>query len=963
LLRVRLLNSSKLTRNFLILLVLPSIINLIKIPLSKKLTIIAILFSLFQVNGQELPPVMNFGPNQYNAGNQNWMIDQDQKKNLYFANSTGLLEYNGENWNLYPVPNNTIVRSLKIVGERIYTGAYMEAGYWDRDDFGILKYTSLVSEFPNTIGDGEQFWDIEFVDDLIIFRSFGGIYFYDPQKDQVSMLENSFGKPISGIFNHEGELFFQLVGEGLFKVLNGKPQLVVPFSQLNNRAVVHIYNKDANLSIITGNSEFFNWNGKQLIQYNEELSEALGTPNVLDVLVLENGEIILGTVGKGIVQVSSEGQILNTFDQENILINNTVLDLFLDDSGNIWAGMDYGMSNIDLSSAFLSFQDNRGEIGSVYASFKENGNLYLGTNQGLYLKRANDGKFNLIEGTSGQVWFIEEIEGNLFCGHNSGTFLIDGNEATKISDRLGTWLVKKYSENTFVQGHYNGISFLKNENGAFTTMPMLANFPHSSKFIEVDTEGHIWISNEHKGVFRLMPNDSLSNIKDIRNYKFQEESGITSSLFRYKDTLYYSSRENIYQYQELQDDFQKDNSLNKLISNVDRVSGKISSEDSRQRIWGFAREGIFTISPARLNNSNELDFIYIDQDFRNIAVGYENISDRNDGSNYVLGIANGYIKFDLSKTGLNRREYNIDIDKIEVSSLDSPLNQVALNKPGSFQFKKNNISFLFSAPVHNKFSEAVYSYRLKGLSDKWSNWSSTPEVNFKNLNFGDYTFEVKAKIGNYSTNTAVYDFKIDRPFYLSNSAILGYFLIFLLILFLIHLLNRRHHKRSLAQEQRALKMKNLEAEQEIIQLRNEKLEQDMANKNRELAVSTMSLIKKNEFLTSIKEKLKNSGDTAKVKSVIKTIDKDISEEDNWKFFKKAFSNADKDFFKKVKAKHPELTSNDLKLCAYLRLNLSSKEIAPLLNISVKSVEIKRYRLRKKMELDREVNLTDYILSL
>tara|TARA_B100000929_G_C15438017_1_gene397047 strand:- start:560 stop:1036 length:477 start_codon:yes stop_codon:yes gene_type:complete len=158
-------------------------------------------------------------------------------------------------------------------------------------------------------------------------------------------------------------------------------------------------------------------------------------------------------------------------------------------------------------------------------------------------------------------------------------------------------------------------------------------------------------------------------------------------------------------------------------------------------------------------------------------------------------------------------------------------------------------------------------------------------------------------------------------------------------------------------------MKNLEAEQEIIQLRNEKLEQDMANKNRELAVSTMSLIKKNEFLTSIKEKLKNSGDTAKVKSVIKTIDKDISEEDNWKFFKKAFSNADKDFFKKVKAKHPELTSNDLKLCAYLRLNLSSKEIAPLLNISVKSVEIKRYRLRKKMELDREVNLTDYILSL
>ena len=158
-------------------------------------------------------------------------------------------------------------------------------------------------------------------------------------------------------------------------------------------------------------------------------------------------------------------------------------------------------------------------------------------------------------------------------------------------------------------------------------------------------------------------------------------------------------------------------------------------------------------------------------------------------------------------------------------------------------------------------------------------------------------------------------------------------------------------------------MKNLEAEQEIIKLKNERLEQDMANKNRELAVSTMSLIKKNEFLTTIKEQLKNAPETSKVKTVIKTIDKDISEEDNWKFFKKAFSNADKDFFKKIKSKHPDLTSNDLKLCAYLRLNLSSKEIAPLLNISVKSVEIKRYRLRKKMDLDRNTNLTEYILAL
>jgi DNA-binding CsgD family transcriptional regulator len=157
-------------------------------------------------------------------------------------------------------------------------------------------------------------------------------------------------------------------------------------------------------------------------------------------------------------------------------------------------------------------------------------------------------------------------------------------------------------------------------------------------------------------------------------------------------------------------------------------------------------------------------------------------------------------------------------------------------------------------------------------------------------------------------------------------------------------------------------MKNLEAEQKITILQNEQLEMDMANKNKELAVSTMSLIRKNEFLTNIKDQLKESG-SSKIKSVIKTIDKDINEEDNWNYFKEAFNNADKDFFKKIKSLHPALTPNDLKLCAYLRLNLSSKEIGPLLNISVKSVEIKRYRLRKKMDLVREANLTLYILNI
>jgi DNA-binding CsgD family transcriptional regulator len=124
----------------------------------------------------------------------------------------------------------------------------------------------------------------------------------------------------------------------------------------------------------------------------------------------------------------------------------------------------------------------------------------------------------------------------------------------------------------------------------------------------------------------------------------------------------------------------------------------------------------------------------------------------------------------------------------------------------------------------------------------------------------------------------------------------------------------------------------------------------------------MNIIKKNDFLSTIKLELINGGDKS-ISSVVKIIDKNLNNTDDWKMFQEAFNNADKNFLKKVKDRHPSLTPNDLRLCAYLRLNLSSKEIAPLLNISPRSVEVKRYRLRKKMDLPHDSNLTNYILEI
>ena len=916
-------------------------------------------FISFSAFAQELPPVINYSAATYDAGNQNWMISQAEDKNLYIANGTGLLEFNGAEWNLYPVPNNTIVRSVKAVGDKIFTGAYMEVGYWKKNKFGTLDYTSLLDKFPEKVTDGEQFWHIEHSEDIMIFQSFEKLYLYNLSTEEITNIKTGTAT-ISNLFKVEKNIYYQQEGEGIFIIKNGQPELLIPSEVIGDLEFVHLSKKNNQLNIICKSGEFYKWDGLELISYYKSLSETIEGLSIFYALELADNSLILGTVENGIYHIGPNEEIIENFNQANGLLNNTVLSLFQDVDKNLWAGLDNGIGVVNLDSAFEIFQDKNGKIGSVYTSIKEKEYLYLGTNQGLYYKKDGDEVYTLIAGTNGQVWSLQKIDDILFCGHNMGTFIINENVARKVADRSGTWKVIKLEQlpNYYLQGHYNGLSVLKREGDQFKAFPMLQDFPHSSKSIVSNKNGDIWIGNEHKGVFKIQLNDSLTKIRATKNYPFKGVSGITSSIFNFNDTLYYATKSKFFQYLPGTDKFNSSNALAKLTAEFTRISGTIINDGS-DKIWGFTENSIFKVGLSQLSSDYDLNTIYLPKEVRNITIGHENITALENGR-YIIGVSNGYLVYNQLEP--EEHKFRLEINKITSATVEGNPVLVPLEEAAVFDYTSNNININFSVAEFERFVSPEYSYRLIGLNSNWSKWSKNSIASYKNLSFGDYKFELKGKIGTTPTNLVTYTFTIARPWYLSWVALICYGLIFMAIIALIHRTNLRHHRRINEEKEKELRMKNLEAEQQIIKLQNEQLEKDMTSKNKELAASTMSIIKKNEFLTNIKEQLKES-ESSKVKSVIKTIDKDINEEYNWNLFKDAFNNADKEFFKKIKSKHADLTSNDLKLCAYLRLNLSSKEIAPLLNISVKSVEIKRYRLRKKMLLPREVNLVEYILAI
>ena len=167
---------------------------------------------------QQLPPIVKYPSSIYNAGNQNWMISQDKHQFLFFANNDGLLEFNGTNWNLYPSPNETITRSVKVVGDRIYTGCYMEFGYWVREANNKLKYNSLSDKIKSKIIDDEQFWNILNYDQWVIFQSLDRIYIYDTVTSSFKIVNPN--SPILKSFKTENSIYYQTVNFDLFEIEN-----------------------------------------------------------------------------------------------------------------------------------------------------------------------------------------------------------------------------------------------------------------------------------------------------------------------------------------------------------------------------------------------------------------------------------------------------------------------------------------------------------------------------------------------------------------------------------------------------------------------------------------------------------------------------------------------------------------------------------------------------------------------
>ena len=320
------------------------------------------------VFSQELPPIEVFKPKDYGAEDQNWGISQGNDKSIYFANNKGLLTYNGARWKLYKSGNSSIVRSVKVIDNKIYTGSYMDFGFWENNEFGILEYTSITSNEKISLAVDEEFWNILELDRWILFQSLDRIYIYDTKSKSIDTIESE--TTITKIYKVNNEIYYQKINQGVFKFKNGEEIVVSNHKILKENIVINIFASNDQLLFQTKERGFFiKENNKFIKEWDTQLNNKLREYNIYNSLQLNNGDFILGSVSNGVLYINKEKEIAYTIDQSRGLGNNTVLSLYEDNDENVWLGLDNGISTINFNAPFRVYKDDLGILGSVYTTF------------------------------------------------------------------------------------------------------------------------------------------------------------------------------------------------------------------------------------------------------------------------------------------------------------------------------------------------------------------------------------------------------------------------------------------------------------------------------------------------------------------------------------------------------------------------------------------------------------------
>jgi AraC family chitin signaling transcriptional activator len=886
-----------------------------------------------------LPFVENFSKSKYEGDNQVWSVTQGNDNALYFANNHYFVRYNGVKWEKYTLPNKTIIRSVYAIGDRIYSGSYNEFGFWKRVN-GKMIYTSLTKNKNLFVGNliNEEIWKIFHFKGSIYFQSFNELFVYSGN----SIKRINIPDQISYCFLVDGKIFIASVNNGIYILDSNKFIQQKNWESLNNTIIHGIEKQNGITYFFTRKNGIFEDSKGVLKPWkNNKLNAVFKSEIINTARFIDNNRVAIGTAFNGIYIVNILDGSYTNVNRKNSLLNNSVLSIGLDKENDLWLGMDNGISHIEINSPYDIFSDNTGVLGSVYAVSPSRNGFILGTNHGVF--DYQNKKLTFIEGSQGQVWQVNKIGNKHIVGHNDGTLQYNGNQLDRLNGNTGGWkLLKNNYSNHYFQANYAGITIYKDAN--FSAFKKVIGLNKPIKDIAQNKRNELWAVDNYKGLYKIDFDDQL-NVKKIQNVTKANniKHDYNVKLFSFKNEILFYINSLWYKFNSITN---KLDTFKLFSDNFKYISDIIAIDDSKFLI---VKEGLIYLIN---NDSGKFYWELLPKKYYEGKIVNEDTEVIQIGNKLIINLDDGFLIY----TPKNKDKFSHYTIKIE-----GFYNNKLMSKKAKI---KHNQS------VELNVISPFYGFKEKNLFYKFNNSNTyIPILNGKillnNLNYGKQEVVIYYLLKNEYKEISNYTFEVLKPWYFSFWMIITYFLILYSAFFLYFRWNKIRYNEKIKLKEEELKhqkqihdlemdaanrIKNQEYEKHILEIQ-------IQTKASEVAGKSLSIAKQTEMIDKIKSILDVEKNIATIKSQISKVIKINSLNKNeWNSFEYNLLKSNEDFVKIISAKYTNLTAKDIKLCIYLKMNLSSKEIAPLMNISYRGVELHRYRLRKKLVLDQIVNL-------
>ena len=949
----------------------------------KNYQLLAFLLFSSQILGQPFigqREITNYEKKKYNAGTQNWQIQQDKQGRMYFANNEGVLSFDGNYWELYPLPNKTIVWSIEMANNKLFVGGQDEIGYLSPNDGGQLVFHSLKSLLDESDQKFADIWNIVHVGEDIFFRSISRLFKWNKGKMKVYQPSSTWfflGKFQNKVIAHDETRGIMMYKNGNWEVFIKKQDLP------ENFYITSISDYTQGSSIITTSK-----NG--LFQLTEEGIKPLTIKGVnnnqhfTSVVKIDEFNYILGTYNNGLYLFNEKNEVIESFSKQEGLQNSNLRSLYIDKSKNIWMGLNNGISFIPFNNAIKDINPVNFGDGSGYSMAVHKNHMYFASSNGTFelpfenKKDLSYLKNDLTNISEGQTWKLGMLNNQLYAGKEDGLYQIENRNAKVVDKKSGYWIFETLSnkQNIVVTGSYEQVRLFNHNEGQLKDIGNIKSFAGSARFLATDADQHIWISHPYRGVYKI-------NLKDSSTKLYTSDQGLPSTLnnhvYKIKNKVLIATERGIFEYNEVNDRFEISSYYKKIYGDK---SVRYLKEDVLGNIWFVQDKNLGVIDLSGPKPS----IVYIPELNGNILSGFENVYSYDKYNTFIGGQKGFYqINFEKYKENINPLKIFIrnvkikgDVDSVLFGGYHGDINEEqSLSNIGNVKvaYQLNSFHFEYVSPFFEQQTNLEYSYRLKGFDKTWSDWNKKTEKDYTNLSIGYYVFEVKARnnLNNESPVTS-YIFQVLPPWYFNIWSITFYGILLFILIYLLYKLQAKKYSKRYQEQQKELELKHQieleKTDKELIQLKNEKLETEIEFKNSELASSAMNLVQKKEFILKIKETLqhlnkseKESMDSQDLKKLLRSLSEEEKLNDEWEQFSIHFNNVHGDFLIKLSEKYPILKAHELKLSAYLRMNLTSKEIAQLMSISVRGVEISRYRLRKKLNIPTETNLFQFLFEI